>query len=118
MTVVGISSGPSADSSKAAGLWTTAADLVRLGTGWPSLASAGLVSEALRPHAALAAGTGHIGLGWRLNTARGFAFEAGDGPGGCASLIVRLSDNHAYVALTSRKVPVMPLTARVFLRGS
>jgi CubicO group peptidase (beta-lactamase class C family) len=102
----------------AAGLWTTAADLVRLGTGWRSLMSAGLASEAIRPQAASTVGTGHIGLGWRLNLARGFAFEVGDGPGGCASLIVSFSDNHAYVALTNRKVLVMPLNARVFLQGS
>jgi CubicO group peptidase (beta-lactamase class C family) len=75
----------------AAGLWTTAVDLVRFGTGWSSLLPADLASEALRPQ------VGHIGLGWRLKLADGIAWEAGDGPGGSASLVVRLSDNHAYV---------------------
>jgi CubicO group peptidase (beta-lactamase class C family) len=96
----------------AAGLWTTAADLVRFGTGWSSLLPAGLASEALRPQA------GHIGLGWRLNLADGIAWEAGDGPGGSASLIVRLSDNHAAVALTNRKVPILGLNRKVCQQGS
>ena len=96
----------------AAGLWTTAADLVRFGTGWSSLLPAGLASEALRPQA------GHIGLGWRLNLADGIAWEADEGPGGSASLIVGLSDNHAYVALTNRKVPMLGLNRRVFQQGS
>ena len=97
----------------AAGLWTTAADLVRFGTGWSSLLPAGLASEALRPQ-----DPGHIGLGWRLNLADGMALEAGDGPGGSASLVVRLSDNHAYVALTNRKVPILGLNRKVFEQGS
>ncbi len=96
----------------AAGLWTTAADLVRFGTGWSSLLPAGLASEALRPQA------GHIGLGWRLDLAGGIAWEADDGPGGSASLIVGLGDNHAYVALTNRKVPMLGLNRRVFRQGS
>ena len=97
----------------AAGLWTTATDLVRFGTGWSSLLPAGLASEALRPQ-----DPGHIGLGWRLNLADGIAWEAGDGPGGSASLIVGLSDNHAYVALTNRKVPILGLNRRVWQHGS
>ena len=102
----------------AAGLWTTAADLIAFGTGWSSLLPDDLAADAFRPHAADAAGTGQVGLGWRLNTARGFAFETGNGPGGSASLIVRPGDSRAYVALTNRKVPVAPLNARVFLQSS
>ena len=97
----------------AAGLWTTAADLVRFGTGWSSVLPAGLASEALRPQ-----DPGHNGLGWRLKLADGIAWEAGDGPGGSASLVVRLSDNHAYVALTNRKVPILGLYRKVFRQGS
>jgi Beta-lactamase len=99
----------------AAGLWTTAADLVRFGTGWSSLLPAGLASEALRPRTAAATISR---LGWRLNLADGMAWEAGDGPGGSASLIVGLSDNHAYIALTNRKVPIMGLNRKVFRQGS
>jgi CubicO group peptidase (beta-lactamase class C family) len=98
----------------AAGLWTTAADLVRFGTGWSSLLPADLADEALRPHATAAT----IGLGWRLNRADGMAWEAGNGPGGSASLIVRLSDNHVNVALTSRKVSILGLSRKILQQGS
>ena len=77
-------------------------------------AAAGLASEAIRPQAAAI----HLGLGWRLNLADGIAWEADDGPGGSASLIVGLSDNHAYVALTNRKVPILGLNRRIFQQGS
>jgi CubicO group peptidase (beta-lactamase class C family) len=98
----------------AAGLWTTADDLVRFATGWSSLLPAGLAMEALRPQTAAT----HIGLGWRINLADGIAWEAGNGPGGSASLIVGLSDGHACVALTNRKVPVLGLSRKVFQQNS
>jgi hypothetical protein len=97
----------------AAGLWTTAADLVKFGTGWSSLLPAGLAGEALRPQV-----PGHVGLGWRLNLADVIAWEAGNGPGGSASLIVGLSDSHACVALTNRKVSILGLDHKVFQQGS
>jgi CubicO group peptidase (beta-lactamase class C family) len=102
----------------AAGLWTTAADLVTFGTGWSSLLPDGLAGEALRPHAAEETGPGQAGLGWRLNTARGFAYQVGTGPGGSSSLIVKTGVSRAYVALTNRKVNVTPLNVRVFLQDS
>jgi CubicO group peptidase (beta-lactamase class C family) len=103
----------------AAGLWTTAADLIRFGTGWSSLLPDDLAAEALRPQpAAATAGPELIGLGWRLNTARGFAFETGNGPGGSASLMIGLGGKRAYVALTNRRILVAPLNVRVFLRSS
>jgi len=98
----------------AAGLWTTAADLVRFGAGWSSLLPGDLASEAVRPHASATGGPGQSGLGWRLNTARGFASEIGNGPGGSASLMVRLSDGRPYVALANRKMTVSALNIRVF----
>jgi Beta-lactamase len=101
-----------------AGLWTTAADLIAFGTGWSSLLPGDLAADAFRPHAAAEHGTKQVGLGWRLNSARGFACEIGNGPGGSSSLIVRPGDSRAYVALTNRKVQVMPLNARVFLQSS
>ena len=102
----------------AAGLWTTAADLVKFGTGWSSLLPGELAGEALRPQAAEAPGPGQAGLGWRLNTARGSAFQVGSGPGGSSSLIVRPGDGRAYVALANRKAHAAALNIRVFLRGS
>jgi CubicO group peptidase (beta-lactamase class C family) len=103
----------------AAGLWTTAADLIKFCTGWSSLLPDDLAGEALRPQAAEADGPGQAGLGWRLNTSRGFAFEVGNGPGGSSSLIVKAGDGRAYVALTNRKAPqVAALNVRVLLNGS
>ena len=46
----------------AAGLWTTAADLVTFGTGWSSLLPGDLAADALRPQAAEATGSGQVGL--------------------------------------------------------
>jgi hypothetical protein len=81
----------------------------------PGLAS----GRALRPQAAEADGPGQVGLGWRLNAARGFAAEVGNGPGGSSSLMVKTDDGRAYVALTNRKAPqVAALNVRVFLNGS
>jgi CubicO group peptidase (beta-lactamase class C family) len=97
-----------------AGLWTTAADLVRFGTSWSSLLPDRLVSEAFRPQADAADGPGQSGLGWRLNTAHGFASENGTGPGASAYLFVKLTDGRTYVALTNRRVSVAPLVIRVF----
>jgi CubicO group peptidase (beta-lactamase class C family) len=93
----------------AAGLWTTAADLVTFGTRWSSLLPDALAGEALRPHAAEETCPGQAGLGWRLNTARGFAFQVGVGPGGSSSLIIKPGVGRAYVAPTNRKVNVAPL---------
>jgi CubicO group peptidase (beta-lactamase class C family) len=51
-----------------AGLWTTGADLVRLGTGWPSLLPAPLAREALTPQAAGPGPGGlRVGLGLLLD---------------------------------------------------
>jgi CubicO group peptidase (beta-lactamase class C family) len=93
----------------AAGLWTTAADLVTFGTRWSSLLPDALAGEALRPHAAEETCPGQAGLGWRLNTARGFAFQVGVGPGGSSALIIKPGVGRAYVAPTNRKVNVAPL---------
>ena len=92
----------------AAGLWTTAADLVAFGTGWSSLLPGDLVADALRPQA------GRPGLGWRVATSAGFAYEQGSGPGASASLIVSLSDGHANVMLTNREELRMHLNHAVF----
>jgi CubicO group peptidase (beta-lactamase class C family) len=100
----------------AAGLWTTAPDLIRFGAGWSSLLPAELASEAIRPQASAPAGPGQCGFGWSLNAARGFASETGNGPGGSASLMVRLSDGRPYVALTNRKISISPLNIRVLVR--
>ena len=91
---------------------------------WSSSAPAGpplpdgLAGEALRPQAPEETGPGQAGLGWRLNTARGFVYQVGTGPGGSCSLIVKPGVSRAYVALTNRKVNVTPLNVRVVVQGS
>ena len=64
-----------------AGLWSTGADLVRLGTGWSSLLPAALAREALT---AVQAGPGpgglRTGLGWLLAPGDQTAVHGGAGP--------------------------------------
>ena len=100
----------------AAGLWTTAPDLIRFGAGWSALLPEDLAGEAIRPQASAPTGPGQCGFGWSLNAARGFASETGNGPGASASLMVRLSDGRPYVALTNRKISISPLNIRVLVR--
>ena len=98
----------------AAGLWTTAADLVSV-RHRVVIPAARRSRQRRAPAAGQAAQSASAGAS---TLADGIAWEAGDGPGGSASLIVRLSDNHAYAALTNRKVPIMGLNRRVFRQGS
>lgn len=104
----------------AAGLWTTASDLVRFGRGWSSLLPEALAREALRPQASRGVGGVHVGLGWNLNDARGLAGHAGAAAGASSSLVVQvgdqrgqLSDRPVYAALTNRRIPVEPVNGRV-----
>lgn len=97
----------------AGGMWTTAADLVRFGTGWSSLLPAELAEDAVRPHAAQRATGADVGLGWLCNTSAGVYGHAGGGQGVAASLIVRADTGGVTVALTNRLVPVEPVNARL-----
>ena len=102
----------------AAGLWTTAADLVRFGTGWSSLLPDDLAADALRPQAPtrpVPAGSASAGASTRRAAS---PTRSAPVPAGPASLIVKPGDSHAYVALTNRKVAVTPLNVRVFLQSS
>lgn len=96
-----------------AGLWATAADLLRFAAGWSSLLPDSLAREALTPQADPAAGGGQMGLGWMLHRDNGRAGHAGIGPGFAASLFIHLSSGLATVALTNRQVPIEPLNARL-----
>jgi CubicO group peptidase (beta-lactamase class C family) len=102
----------------AAGLWTTAADLVSFGTGWSALLPGDLAADALRPQADTASGSGQAGLGWRVVPSRGFTFEKGSGPGASAFLVAGLSDGRACVALANREERVGTLALRAFLAGA
>lgn len=96
-----------------AGLWATAADLLRFATGWSSLLPDSLAREALTPQADPAAGGGRMGFGWMLHPDKGRAGHSGIGPGFAASLLIHLSSEVACVALTNRQVPIEPLNARM-----
>ena len=77
-----------------AGLWSTGADLVRLGLGWSSLLPGSLAHEAL------------TGLGWLIGPRGDIAAHAGAGPEASADLTVRIRDNRTHVILTSRFIPI------------
>jgi len=102
----------------AAGLWTTAADLIAFGSRWSSLLPGDLAADALRPQADDAHGSGQAGLGWQVVPLRGFAWENGHGPGASASLIVSLGDGRACLALANREELVGKLALLVFLNSA
>jgi CubicO group peptidase (beta-lactamase class C family) len=94
----------------AAGLWSTAADLVRFGLDWRSLLPRQLADQAVRPHVAITTGP-KAGLGWLVNEPLGLAGQAGGGAGGAASLIVTLDGRRAQAALANRLIPIEPVNA-------
>jgi CubicO group peptidase (beta-lactamase class C family) len=91
----------------AAGLWATGADLVRLGTGWPSLLPAALARAALTPQAEPGPAGIRTGLGWLLDGKT--AAHAGAGLEAITLLRTRVRDRRTYVVLTSRAVTVESL---------
>jgi CubicO group peptidase (beta-lactamase class C family) len=97
-----------------AGLWSTGADLVRLGLGWSSLLPGALAHEALTQQSDPAhPGTAGGGLGWLVNPGAQAALHAGAGFEGSACLTVRTTDHRAHVVLTSRMVPINSIAARL-----
>ncbi len=97
----------------AAGLWSTGADLVRLGLRWSSLLPQALAHEALTAQAGPGPGGSRTGLGWLIEPAGEFAVHAGAGFEGTAALTVRLSDQRTHLVLTSRMMPVESLIRRL-----
>jgi hypothetical protein len=95
-----------------AGLWSTGADLVRLGLGWSSLLPGSLAHEALTPQLTpqagpTASGQGPgVGLGWLIGPGGDIAAHAGAGPEASADLTIRIRDNRTHVILTSRFIPI------------
>ena len=94
----------------AGGLWTTASDVVRLGTGWSSLLPAALTHEALTPQAADEHGARHAGLGWIMRPRGDTAFLSGASLDAVASLTVRIRDNRV---MTNRLIPIDPIDDRM-----
>ena len=97
----------------ACGLWTTAADLVRLAAGWSSLLPAGLVRETFRPHTRTGPGEPSVGLGWGVYPDGDRAGTGGLSLGTSAFLLIRRTSGQVQVALTNRHYPMEELAGRV-----
>lgn len=91
----------------AAGLWSTGADLIRLGTGWPSLLPAALARAAVTPQARPDPSGPRAGLGLILQA--GTAAHGGAGIEAVALLRTRVRDHRTFVVLTSRAATVESL---------
>jgi CubicO group peptidase (beta-lactamase class C family) len=99
-----------------AGLWSTGADLVRLGTGWASLLPAALAREAFAPQTGPAPGGFRAGLGWLLppgDRDDQTALHSGGGVEAVALLRSRVRDLRTHVVLTSRRVTVESVDGRL-----
>jgi len=96
-----------------AGLWSTGADLVRLGLGWSSLLPEALAHEALTPQTDPAAGDPRAGLGWLIAPRGDVAFHAGAGPEATATLTTRIRDHRIHLVQTSRLIPVNSIETRL-----
>jgi len=101
----------------AAGLWSTADDLIRFGLGWASLLPPPLARQVLTPHVARGSLPGHLGLGWIVNEGGGVAGHGGTGPGGSVSLLVQLGTGEVRAALTNRPALIESVSAQTLARG-
>ena len=86
----------------ALGLWTTPADVVRLGRDWSSLLPDALAAQALDE-----------GLGWLVNRGRGLYGHPGVGPGASTSFVISMDGRSVTIASTNRKVLVESVVARL-----
>ena len=96
-----------------AGLWSTGADLVRLGLGWSSLLPEALAHEALAPQTDQGSGGSRVGLGWVIPPPGDVATHAGANVDGTAAVTSRVRDQRTHVVLTSRMIPVNSIEARL-----
>ena len=97
----------------AAGLWSTGADLVRLGLGWSSLLPEALAHEALTPQTDPGPGGARVGLGWIITPRGDVATHAGAGYDATAAVTTRFRDQRTHVVLTSRLIPVISIETRL-----
>ena len=98
------------------GLWSTGADLVRLGTGWPSLLPPALARQALIPRISLGGtrlGGAGVGLGWLISAGGATAVHRGMGSDATASLLNRVRDNRTHVVLTNRQITLDTIEDRL-----
>jgi CubicO group peptidase (beta-lactamase class C family) len=102
-----------------AGLWSTGADLVRLGLGWSALlpealAHAALTSQADPDPNKPGGGSGSsAGLGWIITPRGDVATHAGANLDATAAVTTRLRDQRTHVVLTSRLIPVNSIETRL-----
>jgi CubicO group peptidase (beta-lactamase class C family) len=96
-----------------AGLWSTGADLVRLGLGWASLLPEALAHEALTPQTGPGPGGSRVGLGWLITPRGDVATHAGVGLDASATLTTRIRDRRTHLVLTSRLIPVNSIETRL-----
>jgi CubicO group peptidase (beta-lactamase class C family) len=96
-----------------AGLWSTGADLVRLGLGWSSLLPEALAHEALTPQTDPGPGRSRAGLGWIITPPGEVATHAGANVDGTAAITSRVRDLRTHVVLTSRLIPVNSIETRL-----
>jgi len=99
--------------SAVAGLWSTGADLVRLGTAWASLLPAALARQALTVQAEPEPGGYRVGLGWLLGENGDTAVHSGAGLDDVAFLRVRVRDLRTHVVLTNRAIMLNSIDARL-----
>jgi CubicO group peptidase (beta-lactamase class C family) len=96
-----------------AGLWSTGADLVRLGLGWSSLLPEALAHEALTPQTGPGPGGSRVGLGWLISPRGDIATHAGANVDGTAAITTRVRDQRTHIVLTSRLIPVNSIETRL-----
>jgi CubicO group peptidase (beta-lactamase class C family) len=96
-----------------AGLWSTGADLVRLGTGWSSLLPAALAREALTVQTEPGPGGLRVGLGWLFPPGDQTAVHSGGGLDAVALLRSRVRDGRTHALLTSRAITIESVDDRL-----
>ena len=96
-----------------AGLWSTGADLVRLGLGWSALLPEALAHEALTPQTSPGPTGGRVGLSWLIPPRGDVASQAGTNLDATAALTTRIRDQRTHVVLTSRLIPVNSIETRL-----
>ncbi|MBF9069656.1 serine hydrolase domain-containing protein [Streptacidiphilus fuscans] len=104
---------PLATLQAAAGLWSTAPDLVRFAAGWRSLLPDELAEQALTPQAPRDDSGAAIGLGWLLHLTRDAVGHGGGGDASATSLLVRPSTGQVGVVHANRQIPAEPLNAKL-----
>jgi len=99
----------------AGGLWSTAADLLRLAAGWQRLLPGDLARQALTPQASTGPQQPEVamGLGWLLLPGKEIAIAAGAMPGFTTCLLTGPRAEHVHLSFTNRLIPLDRITQPV-----